>query len=322
MIESEMGNEPWVTFCMTTYKRPEFLRSQLKSLLKQTFTNFRIIISDNDFSASGEPVVKEIDDPRIFYECNGENLGMIRSFNKSILKAKSEYIVTVTDDDPVDISMLTDFHKIISQYPGYPIYLGCRRNKREENAIEVFKKEDYLFQILHPKLTQNILWSSGIMKTSVVQSIGGIPDFGSPHFADHALLALSGKENGGVLINKMYSSLSSHSENFSKKNFELYYTGCLGFYKLITKNFDKSFYIKGRDNALLRHLYQWFIANSFSLRKYFTYKDYNREIIGEISDFSKKIMKISFMRNVRYKYYGKLFIFILKRPLFKMKILH
>ena len=110
-------------------------------------------------------IVKEIGDPRIFYECNGKNLGMIKSFNKSILKAKSEYIVTVTDDDHVDLSMLTDFHKIISQYPGYPIYLGCRRNKREENAIEIFKKEDYLFQILHPKLTQNILWSSGIMKT-------------------------------------------------------------------------------------------------------------------------------------------------------------
>jgi glycosyltransferase involved in cell wall biosynthesis len=305
---------------MSTYKRPDFLRSQLKSLLKQTFTNFQIIISDNDTSASAESIVKEINDPRISYECNGENLGMIASFNKSIKKARSKYIVTITDDDPVDSSMLADFHRIISEYPGYSIYLGCHR-KTGKDAIEVFKNKDYLFQILHPALTKNLLWSSGIIKTSVVQGFGGIPDFGSPHFADHALLALSGKETGGVLINKMYSSLSSHNENFSKKNFELYYIGCLEFYKFITQNFDKSFYIKGKNNALLRHLYRWFIANSFSLRKYFTYKNRDTEIIMQISDFSEKIMKIPFMRNVRFKYYFKVFIFFLKRPLYRMKIL-
>ena len=39
---------PWATFCMTTYKRPEFLMEQIQTILKQTFTSFHIIISDND----------------------------------------------------------------------------------------------------------------------------------------------------------------------------------------------------------------------------------------------------------------------------------
>ena len=50
---------------MTTYKRPEFLKTQLLSLLQQTFANFQMIISDNDTEKSGEKVVKEINDPRI-----------------------------------------------------------------------------------------------------------------------------------------------------------------------------------------------------------------------------------------------------------------
>ena len=34
--------EPWVTFCMTTYKRPAFLEKQLTDILKQTFSDFRL----------------------------------------------------------------------------------------------------------------------------------------------------------------------------------------------------------------------------------------------------------------------------------------
>ena len=51
---------------MTTYKRPEFLKNQLNSLLKQTFKNFHVIISDNDCSKR-EVIVNEINDPRISY---------------------------------------------------------------------------------------------------------------------------------------------------------------------------------------------------------------------------------------------------------------
>ena len=124
MIEPVSENKPWVTFCMTTYKRPEFLRNQLNSLLKQTFTNFRIIISDNDTSASGESIVKEINDPRISYACNEINLGMVKSFNRSLNRAATEYVVMITDDDPVYPEMLQTLYDLSIEYPGYGMYYG------------------------------------------------------------------------------------------------------------------------------------------------------------------------------------------------------
>src|SRR5664279_265888 len=105
-MEPVTDNKPWVSFCMTTYKRPEFLRNQLLSLQKQTFSNFKVIISDNDREASGESIVREINDPRIIYACNEVNLGMVKSFNRSLAKADTEYVVMSTDDDPVYPQML------------------------------------------------------------------------------------------------------------------------------------------------------------------------------------------------------------------------
>src|SRR3954464_3061098 len=94
--QKRSGQQPWVTFCMTTYKRREFLREQINELLKQTFTDFAIIIHDNDTTASGKPVVESINDPRVQYFTNEENLGMVKSFNRSLAHATSPYVVMIT----------------------------------------------------------------------------------------------------------------------------------------------------------------------------------------------------------------------------------
>lgn len=325
MNHSDLNNsqeEPWVTFCMSTYKRPDFLRKQIVSLSQQTFSNFQVIISDNDPDASGEQVVGELNDKRFSYYHNGENIGMIASFNRSIEKAITPYIVMLTDDDHVDPNMLNEFKFITENHPGHPIYLGCRRENKKKDEIEIFNNEDYVFEFLDPKHTSIILWSSCLLDTKVVRQFGGIPDFGSPHFADHALLLLCGKDNGGVFINKMYGSLASHDQNFSKNHFDLYYRGCVGFYEFITMNFTKKSFEKNNVNALKRHLYLWFINNYFSLKKYFTYKKPNRQTLREIGNFSKSIISLPFMKSIKLHFRIKQLIFFLKKPIFFIKYHH
>ena len=79
---------PWVSFCMSTYKRPGLLKTQLSSILQQTFSNFEVVISDNDPDCSARDTVSSFQDIRLQYFSNIENLGMIKSFNKSIERAR------------------------------------------------------------------------------------------------------------------------------------------------------------------------------------------------------------------------------------------
>ena len=87
------GNEiqPWVSFCMSTFKRPALLKTQLSSLLQQTLKDFEIVVSDNDPDSSAREVVSEFNDNRVKYFSNKENLGMINSFNKSIERSLGEF---------------------------------------------------------------------------------------------------------------------------------------------------------------------------------------------------------------------------------------
>ena len=313
-MATESIKMPWVSFCISTYKRPQLLQNQIELILQQTFQDFEIIVSDNDPEMSAASIIKSTNDPRVKYFSNGMNLGMTKSFNKSIERAMADYVVMVTDDDPVVPDMLEIFHKLIECYPGFGIYLGCERKGKDRDKIEIFDNEEFGFEILSPTLTPNILWSSCVLRRDVVLKVGGMPDYGSPHLADHALLVLCGGVDGGLLINRMFSNLTSHQMNFSKGNVHLYYVGCLEFYNLISKS-DKSLtFIKNGRNALILHLHRWFIVSMFVLRNYYTYEEPNKSVVSQLTSEGEKILRLPFMKNARLRYYLKLVMFYLKMP--------
>ena len=109
---------PKVSFCFTTFKRYDYLRSTLKSVQDQTFSDFEVIVSDNDPEQSGRQIVESFDS-RFKYFPNDENLGMKKSFNKSLERSIGEYIVMIADDDPV-------FHRQFPAggQPGIPVLFG------------------------------------------------------------------------------------------------------------------------------------------------------------------------------------------------------
>lgn len=320
-----MGHEeieiPWLSFCMSTYKRPVLLKQQLELILKQSFQNFEIVISDNDPDNSAGDVIKAINDHRLKYFPNLENIGTVKSFNKSIERATAEYVIMITDDDPVTEDVVEYFHEIINQYSGYGIYIGCSRACKEAGIVEVFDNQKFIFQLLHPGLTTNLLWSSCVLEKKLLLEIGGLPDYEGLHLADHAMMVFCGNRNGGVIINKMFSHLTSHDNNFSKSNINFYYPACIHFYNLIIASVKKEAYIMNGENALLKHLERWFITGMFSLRKYFTYQNKRKDTIKQINFESGRILELPFMRHLKYKYYLKLMIFNLKRPLYLVNIL-
>src|ERR1700761_4812840 len=107
-----VGNIPWVSFCMSTYRRPDLLKATLTRIRQQSFADFEVVISDNDPQGSAEPVVAALQDARFRYFPNGTNLGMVSSFNKSIERSKGRFIVTITDDDPAYPDMVQTLYDL------------------------------------------------------------------------------------------------------------------------------------------------------------------------------------------------------------------
>ena len=310
-MDKESNEIPLVSFCMSTYKRPELLKQQLLLLLKQDYKYFDIVISDNDSELSAKKIVMEINDSRIRYFANDVNLGMVNSFNKSIERATTKYIVMITDDDPLDTTMLMEMVELIKYYPDFSIYCGFKRQGKKNGEIETFSKDNFAIEMLDPRKTFHIFWTNCILNRHDTLKSGGMPEYGSPHLADHAMMAFTGSINGGVIINKTFSTHCVHDSNFSRLKLDNYLNGCTGFYECTKKffaNYEKQNKIS---KTIIKHLHKWFIVMSFSLRRfYFNINDNDK--IAEIDEFSKNIIKIEYMKTIEYKYRIKKIVFRLK----------
>lgn len=93
--------DPEVSICLTTYNRASSLSKTIDSILAQEFTNFELIISDDNSGDDTRALCLEYADrdKRIQYHRNPENLKMPGNLNKAISLAKGKYIANLHDGD-------------------------------------------------------------------------------------------------------------------------------------------------------------------------------------------------------------------------------
>lgn len=95
-----------VSVVIPTYKRSEFLRRALDSVLNQTWPDVEAVIVDDNGESSPfrESTQKMLDehyssDPRVLRVCNARNMGGALARNEGIAAATGEYITFLDDDD-------------------------------------------------------------------------------------------------------------------------------------------------------------------------------------------------------------------------------
>jgi glycosyltransferase involved in cell wall biosynthesis len=318
-----MNTRPKVSFCLTTFKRFDYLSNTLKSLQNQTFPDFEVIVSDNDPARSARSVVESFDE-RFKYFPNEENLGMKKSFNKSLDRSRGEFIVMIADDDPVYPDMLETLINLQKKYPNHGMYLGgcnwfctnpeladfyhckvgvnsCLAYRSIDEEVEL-NAEEFLMNFFNFKIFPHYLWSCAIVKRDVLVEMGGVPDYGTAFLGDYAYMSIMGGHSGCVVINKALGHQTLHKENFGRaQNDQLVIVG---------PNFID--YV----SAKLSHLKSWptiktnmehFVA-VWLLRHLAFLKGYSRhannlENVADIKTCENRIFQIPFMKRYKFKYY-------------------
>lgn len=90
---------PKVSICIPAYNRQEYLVEAIESVLKQTFSDFELIISDDFSPIDLRTVVSVYKDKRIKYFRQEKNLGFIKNWNFCLCQSRGEYIKIMGDDD-------------------------------------------------------------------------------------------------------------------------------------------------------------------------------------------------------------------------------
>jgi len=89
---------PNVSVIIPTYNRSQLLKEAIESVLKQSHTDFEVIVVDDGSTDDTRSVVEQISDDRLIYFYK-ENGGHCSSRNYGFIKAKGQYIALLDHDD-------------------------------------------------------------------------------------------------------------------------------------------------------------------------------------------------------------------------------
>lgn len=92
---------PLVSIGLPVYNGENYIREAIDAILSQTFTNFELIISDNDSTDNTESICREYAarDSRISYYHQAKNLGAAPNYNFVFHQAKGAYFKWLAHDD-------------------------------------------------------------------------------------------------------------------------------------------------------------------------------------------------------------------------------
>ena len=88
-----------ISVIIPTFNRVDLLKNAINSVLTQTYSNIEIIVIDDNSNDKTESLIKNLNDNRINYIKNKENLKAPLCRNIGINKSRGEFIAFLDDDD-------------------------------------------------------------------------------------------------------------------------------------------------------------------------------------------------------------------------------
>ncbi|MCR4746433.1 MAG: glycosyltransferase [Lachnospiraceae bacterium] len=153
-----------VSIMIPTYKRPELLIKAVSSVLEQkTKYSIEIVIVDNDLETTQNnisQILSKINDSRVCYIQNDENIGMFGNWNRCIELSNSDWLIILNDDDELEENYIEEMMNTATSIPGCKA-LCCRHyliddngdsipvkeiNARQDKTIPIKMKDLYLMQ--------------------------------------------------------------------------------------------------------------------------------------------------------------------------------
>lgn len=193
-----VANYPRVTIGVPVYNGENYLVESLQSLLRQTFADFEIVISDNASTDRTQEICKRYvnKDARIRYSRNSTNLGSARNFNRVVELASGEYFKWAPHDDLHSADYLQKCVDILDTNPDV-VLVYTRTQIIDERGMVIRSHQDKLrcdseevHTRFHDLLVNYMCYEIfGLMRLKQLLNTGLVGSYGH---ADGVLLARMG----------------------------------------------------------------------------------------------------------------------------------
>ncbi len=196
---------PFFSILLPTKNRSEIVGEAIRSALRQTFTDFELIVSDNDDSDTAtRETVAQFSDCRIRYFRTSGKLPMHENWENAFNLATGEHVLILEDKQRLVGNALEILREYIQQYGPIPISYDIRfargssipdptrtppvQRWRSVDAIELFCRFEQKFFNLLPKGLDSCAPRTLLRKVQAKSPTGMLFSYISPDYASGFML--------------------------------------------------------------------------------------------------------------------------------------
>ena len=175
---------PRVTVFIPTYNRARLLPEAIKSVLTQTYDDFKLVVSDNASDDSTPQVVASFDDPRLEYVRQPENLGLLGNHNWFLERLDTEYALILPDDDLVYARALEQLVTELDRLPRAGV-VHAAFDVIDENGSVLLPHANWTYGVEQDKvesaqefITESMKWSCRVCASTALMRTEALPASG------------------------------------------------------------------------------------------------------------------------------------------------
>lgn len=155
---------PLVTVLMPIYNGEKYLVEAIESVLKQLFTNFELLILNDDSTDNSLNIIKSFNDGRINLVENNHNIGLTATLNEGIKLARGKYIARLDQDDLMKRERLSLQIKYLENHNNI-ILLGSGVEYIDHEGDLLYKQE---MPIHHKEIENHFTIGNPFVHSSVI----------------------------------------------------------------------------------------------------------------------------------------------------------
>ena len=127
---------PYISIIMPVYKCEEYLKMSIESILRQTFTDFELLLVDDCSPDNSGAICDEYakKDKRIKVLHLTENGGAGNARNEAMKIVSGKYLCFVDADDYISINMLEQLAKAVEDFPAKVVVFGLMEEYYSKNG--------------------------------------------------------------------------------------------------------------------------------------------------------------------------------------------
>ena len=174
-----------ISVIIPLYNKEKTVANTIQTVLGQTFRDFEIVIVDDGSTDGSVGEVEKIDDPRIRL-IRQQNAGVSAARNKGVEEARGEYVAFLDADDEWRPDYLATQYALTQKYPDCGVFAVNYEFHDEKGEITQTVINHLPFEEVDGELTNYFhvaftshppIWTSAVVvKTTLIQSIGGFPE--------------------------------------------------------------------------------------------------------------------------------------------------